>query len=183
MTQFDQENPAEIVKSFFTVRKRQRDCNVKNTNKPSDKQLAAYSMDVVRAIRSNDIETLQQLHEDGHSFDACNLNHESLLHLACRRGSLETIKFLVTVAGVSTDVTDNMGRTVLHDVCWRPNVDLDVMKFLLQASSPDLLVADDVRGHTCFDYCRKENWTKWVDFLNEESSYIMKRIKLMDMFE
>jgi ankyrin repeat protein len=172
-------SPCEVISNVIGGRKRQR-CGT--VSKPSDERLAAYCNDVVNAIRRNDIPALQQLYDDGHSFDACNMNGETLLHLACRRGDIKTIKFLVDVAGVDTNSIDSMGRTVLHDVCWRPRVDLDIMEFMITKVMPDLLVSADIRGHTCFDYCRKDNWNTWVEFLYDQSAIISKRMKIVEKF-
>jgi ankyrin repeat protein len=149
----------------------------------NDRRVASYDVAVARAIRNNDVIQLQQLWDDGNSsFDSYNLNGETMLHLACRRSSYETIEFLLNVVQLSTNVKDGIGRTILHDACWRPNLDLDVMDLLIQKVSPELLVTEDSRGHICFDYCRKEHSSQWIDFLRQHSECIEKRSKLMLQF-
>jgi hypothetical protein len=102
------------------------------------------------------------------------------LRLACRRGNVEVVEFLVFEAAVKTDVVDTMGRTILHDALWRPRCQeaMELMDVLVRVVSPDLLVAEDVRGHSCFDYCRKENYGEWLYFIKKYSGVIQRRAKL-----
>ena len=104
------------------------------------------------------------MYEAGQCFDACNANGEYLIHLACRRGQPETVEFLINEAKVSVDVRDTMGRTILHDLCWKSSPDLDMMAAVLPLVPPDLLLAKDIRGHTPFDFARKQHWAKWNEF-------------------
>jgi hypothetical protein len=39
-----------------------------------------------------------------------------------------------------------------------------------------MLLAEDVRGHTPFDYARKEHYEEWVDFLKEKEEELQRRI-------
>jgi hypothetical protein len=114
---------------------------------------------------------------------ACNRNGESLLHLACRRSHLNTIRFLVLEAHVDVSMVDDLGRTCLFDVCWRPNVTeaIEIATFFVQqqhvplvttttndsssSSSSNLWHGTDLRGHSCWDYVRREHWTFWHSFL------------------
>jgi hypothetical protein len=140
---------------------------------PSDQQIDDYTMDVVRAIRANDVAKLRDmLHNHGTSFEACNRNGEHLIHLACRRGDLTTVQFLIHEAQVSVNVVDDMGRSILHDVCWKSSPDTKLMDLLLTVVSPELLLAPDQRGHTPFDYARKEHWTIWNDYLRQRQDMI-----------
>jgi ankyrin repeat protein len=146
---------------------------------PTQEEMENYDIESVRAIRANDITTLRALLEEGKSFDACNRSGETLLHLACRRGNIETVNFLVHEAHVKVDVQDDMGRTVLHDLCWRPTPNTEMMESLLRVVSPELLLSEDVRGHSCFDYCRKNDWGEWVAFLSDCSHVIKRQSKLI----
>jgi ankyrin repeat protein len=147
---------------------------------PDGELLDAYDVDVARAIRSNNVALLRQLLDDGHCFDGVNRNGESLLHLACRRGNYDVVEFLVYEAGVHIDVVDNMGRSVLHDVLWRPQYQqaMELMVLLLRIVPPELLVSEDIRGHSCFDYCRKVDYDAWIDFIKKYSPLIQRRAKL-----
>ena len=135
-----------------------------------------YTMEAVGAIRSNDVAALRYMLENGHSFDACNANGEYLIHLACRRSQPETVEFLINEAKVRVDVRDTMGRTVLHDVCWKSSPDLEMMSKVLQIAPPELLIAKDLRGHTPFDFARKQHWGKWIQFLMDNQEMIRERL-------
>lgn len=143
-----------------------------------DKTLAGegYTMEVVGAVRNNDIAALRHMLENGQSFDVCNTNGEYLIHLACRRSQPETVEFLVKEAKVRSNVRDNMGRTILHDVCWKSSPDVQMMSAVLKLTRPELLLAADIRGHTPFDFARKQHWAQWVDFLLENQDEIQQRL-------
>eukprot|EP00522_Entomoneis_paludosa_P006051 CAMPEP_0172439336 /NCGR_PEP_ID=MMETSP1065-20121228/360_1 /TAXON_ID=265537 /ORGANISM="Amphiprora paludosa, Strain CCMP125" /LENGTH=213 /DNA_ID=CAMNT_0013188007 /DNA_START=69 /DNA_END=710 /DNA_ORIENTATION=- len=132
-------------------------------------RLDHYTLPVVNAIRSNNVATLQQMWQDGTCFEACNNQGESLLHLACRRSNLETIQFLVETAQVQIHVCDDLGRSIFHDVCWRPTVATDIMAYLLPHLSNKtlLLIQPDARGHTPLDYSRPRDWVTWNTFWTE----------------
>jgi hypothetical protein len=140
-----------------------------------------YDFETIRAIRSSDVATMRSLLSEGKSFDACNRNGETFLHLACRRSNLETINFLIDEARVRVDVRDLMGRTVLHDVCWRPTPSLEILATVIRAVNPELLLVEDSRGHSCFDYCRKEHWEQWVQFLDDSADMLRRRSELAAM--
>ena len=133
-------------------------------------------MEAVGAIRANDVPALRHMLENGHCFDACNANGEYLIHLACRRGQPETVEFLLKEAGVRTDVRDTMGRTILHDVCWKSSPDLNMMSMVLHLVPPQLFLAKDLRGHCPFDFARKHHWKQWIEFLNDNQDAIQQRL-------
>ncbi len=144
-----------------------------------DALLEHYTLSVVNAVRSDNIEQLQQLLDEGHCFDCCNNQGAYLIHMACRQSKFETIKFLVKDAGVDVNVRDDMGRTILHDLCWRPTVETDIFELILShLKDPTYLIMPDVRGHTPFDYSRSHNWVEWNTFLTSEkvSSRISQRM-------
>ena len=127
---------------------------------------AGYTMEVVGAIRANDIAALQYMLDNGTCFDVCNTNGEYLIHLACRRAQPETVEFLLTQAGVRPDVRDTFGRTIFHDICWKSTPDFDMMSTVLRVTGrADLLLTKDIRGHQPFDFARKHHWNQWMEFL------------------
>ena len=160
----DPESPEAIVRNVLGV-KRPNPSTLFFRVPPSEARLDAFTNEKVDAVRNNDVETLRRLHLQGQSLDACSKNGESLLHLACRRGNIETVQFLVLV--VSATIQDEMGRTVLHDVCWRPRPDPALFMVVFHAVPRSFLLTPDARGHTCFDYCRKPEWPLWIAFLKE----------------
>lgn len=63
------------------------------------------------AARSDDLEALRNLWRAGKILQCSNRFGESLIHIACRRGSFPVISFLLNEAGVSIRVRDDCGRT------------------------------------------------------------------------
>ena len=153
-------------------------CNITAKHLTINKTTATegYTMEAVSAIRSNDVGALRYMLENGHPFDACNANGEYLIHLACRRATPETVEFLVNEAKVKVDVADAMGRTILHDVCWKSFPDLEMMSTVLQLVPPKLLLAGDMRGHTPFDFARKEHWPIWIRYLSDNQEMIQEKL-------
>mmetsp|Transcript_3129 Transcript_3129/g.6891 ORF Transcript_3129/g.6891 Transcript_3129/m.6891 type:complete len:822 (+) Transcript_3129:189-2654(+) len=127
-----------------------------------------YGVEVVNAIRSNDVESLRKLSADGVNLQCGNKFGETLIHLACRRSHLDLVSFLVNDAGVSLRVRDDFGRTPMHDACWRAQPDLELLDMLLD-QAPELLMLSDKRGHTPLDYARREHWAVLVPFLMERA--------------
>lgn len=174
------EEPCTFMKRMLQNTGIERTKPINNCVADENKQvlLENYDMKKVTAIRENNLEKLRQILNDGESFNACNRNGETLLHLACRRGDSEIVKFLVEEAKVDIEVQDDLGRSVLHDICWRPYPDFALMDLIMLKVSPAFLLAEDRRGHTCFDYCRKEDWSKWIEFLRTRSGLIQRRALL-----
>mmetsp|Transcript_265 Transcript_265/g.417 ORF Transcript_265/g.417 Transcript_265/m.417 type:complete len:235 (-) Transcript_265:78-782(-) len=133
---------------------------IENTNE----HIASYKYDIINAIRSRDIQTLREMVKNGRSMHACNQFGESIIHMACRRGFTDVVKFLLVEAGVSLRVIDDFGRTPLHDACWVPRPSFDLVDMLLN-HEPELLLMSDKRGHTPLDYVRKEHWKDWREYL------------------
>ena len=145
-------------------------------DKPSQEAMDAYNVTLVQAIREKNIEALRTMLKDGKSLDACNRFGESILAMACRRGDVETVRFLVSEAKVKVSVRDDFGRLPHHDCCWTPVPNFRAMDVLLQVSPPELLISQDVRGHTPFHYARREHWDDWLHFLEERSDKIVKAL-------
>ena len=136
-----------------------------------------YDMEVSRAIRNSDMDKVQALFEAGMSLDASNQFGESLIHMACRRGNLSIVEFMIRQAKVQVDGRDDFGRSILHDACWTPSPNFDVMELLLKVVPPEYLMTEDKRGHTPFDYARKEHLGAWLNFLQSREDELVKRLK------
>lgn len=145
--------------------------------KPNEDEIASYDIDVVDAIRTRDIEKLRTFHKEGKSMNACNRFGESLLHMCCRRGDTELVKFLVEEIRVRLNIKDDYGRTPLHDACWTPTPNFEIMEVIMKASDTSMLLAPDVRGHTPFDYARREHWGAWIKFFNEKKELLQRPAK------
>jgi Ankyrin repeats (3 copies) len=160
-------SPVELLRRFQLEQTNSKmiDPNSPTFIKPTEKAVAAYDATIVNAVRSANLDALRAAHKE--SLNACNQFGESLLHMACRRGNVEVVRYMVEEAKVNVHVRDDYGRTVLHDATWTARPNKDVMEVLLKAVTPEMLLAQDVRGHTPFDYARKEHWAEWVTFLSE----------------
>lgn len=145
--------------------------------KPTERRIAAYQTDTVKIARSDDVEQLRLLFQSGVDLDCCNRFGESLVSMACRRGSVKLVRFLVEEANVSLLVRDDFGRTVLHDAFWTTEPRFELMEFLL-SEVPDLLCVRDVRGHFPLDYIRSEHWTKWTNFLQERRHLLWPKLSI-----
>jgi ankyrin repeat protein len=134
---------------------------------PSQKEIDAYGFEALDAVRQRDIGKLKQFLKDGRPLKCSNRFGESILHLACRKGFCDVVKFLVEEAEVPVWVKDDFGRTPLSDACWTVEPNFDLMDVLI-AKAPDLLLISDARGHTPLAYVRREHWEKWVEYLKNK---------------
>ncbi len=139
----------------------------------SDEQTEAYNNEKVYAVQGNDVETLRAFHKAGEIMQTSNRFGESLLHTSCRRGFTDIVRFFINEAGVSPRVRDDMGRTPMHDACWSSSAPNHEIMRILITSAPELLMSKDKRGHSPFDYARREYWPQWVQFLNEHRQLIV----------
>lgn len=174
-------SPNQIVKEIFsengyTINDEQLSLlSLKYFVKPSPAQIAAYSIDTIKAVRVGDIDELRRLLLSGVSFDCCNQFGESLVSMVCRKGNTEIVRFLVKEANVSLFICDDFGRTVLHDACWTVEPAFGLMEFLLE-EIPDLLLISDVRGHTPLDYVRKQHWEEWISFIRNRKHLLRPKL-------
>jgi hypothetical protein len=145
--------------------------------KPSEEDMAAYDLEVVKTVRSKNLEKLRVLYQEGKSLNACNQFGESLLHMACRRGDLPIVTFLIREAKVRIDIRDDFGRNPFHDACWTPVPNHDVMDVLMEAAEPEMLLAEDVRGSTPFDYARRDHHAIWIEFLESRKDVLIQKIR------
>lgn len=132
----------------------------------------SYDVEVTRAVRCLDLESLKILFYNGRTFQCSNRFGESLLHMACRRGSFDIVKFFLD-CGVSINCVDDMGRTPLHDALWNSAAKVDLVDLIVKESH-DLLFMSDARGHTPFEYCRREHWSIWNNYLESRKEMICR---------
>lgn len=136
----------------------------------TEEQIAAYDIKLVAACRENDVDTLKSLIEnEGQSAECCNRFGESLLHMACRRGFKDIVEYFLTEPKLSVRIRDDCGRTPLHDCCWNPQAQTEMMKWLIERD-PCLLLLTDKRGSTPFAYARPQDWPTWRQFLLDNRS-------------
>lgn len=138
-------------------------------NKPTKLQIASHSLHLVELIRNRNVSSLAEILKSGMiSPNPCNQFGESLLHMVCRRGDAELLQVFVD-AGCSLQVTDNRGRTPLHDACWAAEPALETVKILLELD-PFLVQMVDSRGTAPLSYVRRAHWPVWIAFLEEHTS-------------
>ena len=135
---------------------------------PLSDQVDGYDMEIVSKVRAEDIEGLREMLRAGRSMQVSNKFGDSLVHMACRRGSIPLLKFFLEEARVSCKVCCDSGRTPLHDACWTSVQNVTIVEMILQAC-PDLLYITDKRGFTPLNYARTSHWAGWCDFLKEAS--------------
>ena len=134
--------------------------------RPTPYQQASYGVRISQAVRGSDSTTLRRLLDCGLSPNPCNNFGESLIHMVCRRGDAKVLRILLE-AGCSLQVTDDYGRTPLHDACWRNDPSFETVQLILD-SDVHLLQLLDCRGAAPLSYVKKDNYTKWIDFLKSK---------------
>lgn len=140
----------------------------------TDEHIAAYDQVVVKAVKDRNIAALREMHQNGRTLQCSNRFGESLIHMACRRGLTDIVRFFVKEAEVSLRVKDDFGRTPLHDACWSSTPNFPLLELLIE-HDPDLLLVNDVRGHSPFSYARRNHWNEWTQFLNERRKLLKLR--------
>jgi len=188
-------NPEVYVKQLFesslgfTVAERPTlELSLSNSDKYffpalTEDNLNGYEMDIITAIRDEDLVTLRALHSAGRSMSCSNRFGESLIHMACRRGFTSIVKFLVEEAGVPIRITDDGGRTPLHDTLWNRDCQYEIFNMLVERD-PALLLVSDKRGHTPFAYARKEHWNNWLVHLSARKDGLKESLDtdVMELF-
>jgi len=112
-------------------------------------------------------------------FRCSNRFGESLMHLACRRGRTEMVRFLVEELpggnpSQMLSIKDDCHKTPLHDACWTPDPNFELVELILE-HAPEQVLMQDVRGNTPFDYVRKEDHGLWLRFLWERRSLLVAK--------
>jgi Ankyrin repeats (3 copies) len=148
----------------------------------TEPQMAAYTMEVVTATRQNQVETLREIvaKQGPHAVDCFNRFGESLLNLSCRRGFTDIVSFLVHDVGLTVRTCDDGGRTLMHDACWHAGPPLlDICTWLVE-KDPSLLLIQDKRGYTAFQYARKSDWYIWRKFLFDNRHGLIQGLVLRE---
>jgi ankyrin repeat protein len=133
-------------------------------HKPTEKMVADYALDLVNAVRDARVDAIGELAAQGRGMDACNRFGESVMHLACRRGSTAVVRCLIERGG-SLEVVDDFGRTPMHDACWTAEPCFELVTFLVSRNHRMLLHLDR-RGSSPLCYVRKEHHGVWCAFLD-----------------
>lgn len=86
-------------------------------NKTTPLQQLSYHVHVIELVKSNQIEKLQSLFTSGLSTNPANAYGEGLINLVCRLGAIDVLKTMIA-SGCDIQVSDDYGRTPMHDACW-----------------------------------------------------------------
>lgn len=132
-------------------------------NTPTPLQEASYGGHIIDVVRRGGEEELRELMSTGLSPNACNLHGESLIHMACRRGESGCLNVLVEY-GATLEIADDNGRTPLHEACWCPEPNFDVVEIIMRQ---DIRMFNmlDARKQSPLTYVRKDVWKPWKKFL------------------
>ena len=133
---------------------------------PTPKQVEDYDIALLNAVKTGDLEKLQGMAQQGRQMDACNRYGESVVHISCRRGQAETLRFLLAHGG-KVHMCDDLGRTPLHDACWAKEPVFDCISTILDAD-PELIRMVDCRGASPLAYIRRAHWTEWREFFESK---------------
>lgn len=86
--------------------------------------------------------------------------------MVCRRGDHELLKMMLE-SGTSIQVSDDYGRTPLHDACWAANPSFETVQ-LIADKDIALFHMTDSRGAVPLSYVRREHWPLWIEFLESK---------------
>mmetsp|Transcript_27903 Transcript_27903/g.39229 ORF Transcript_27903/g.39229 Transcript_27903/m.39229 type:complete len:497 (-) Transcript_27903:408-1898(-) len=143
--------------------------------KPTSLQKASYGIKLVQAVRASDETLLRSLLECGLSPNPCNSFGESVVHMICRRGDYKLFKVLIDY-GCNLQVTDDFGRTPLHDACWTAEPCFECVEMILDHDRR-LLQVVDCRGSPPLSYVKAEHWPKWIEFFKSRADkYWLPRV-------
>ena len=133
----------------------------------SQENVKAFTMNKTTAIRQDNVDALKEMHGKGEMLLCCTQFGESILHIACRKGSIECVKYLVQDLGLPTKLADDYQKNLFHDACWTSKPNFEIAQILLD-SCPELLLMPDKRGFFPLQYVPRDNWSVWCEFLNEQ---------------
>ena len=134
-------------------------------NNATSLQVASYGPRMVRIVREGNAVALRETLAIGLSPNPCNQFGESLLHMVCRRGDLTLLKVMIE-AGSSLQVSDDYGRTPLHDAFWAANPAYGVVETILKRDA-GLFFMKDKRGALPLSYVTKPHWQDWMKWFDE----------------
>ena len=113
----------------------------------------------------NQVEELKEVLACGLSPNPCNSFGESLIHTVSRCGKHQVLQVFID-NGCSLQVSDDYGRTPLHDACWAAEPAFETVELIMKADRR-LFFMIDARSHLPLAYVRREHWDAWIGFLNK----------------
>ena len=85
-------------------------------NKTTRTQRLSYHTYIVDLVKDNKVSALRKIFATGISTNPANVHGEGLINLVCRLGHGDILKVMID-AGCDVQVSDDYGRTPLHDAC------------------------------------------------------------------
>lgn len=149
--------------------------------RPTPLQCASYGISVVNAVRTSNLNLFKNLLSAGISRNPCNKFGESILHMVCRRGDHDLLKLLLD-QGSTIQVSDDFGRTPLHDACWTVKPNFKSIEMLLERDVR-LLHIVDCRGSPPLEYVKKESWGEWIQFFDRKKEVFWPQRNLIEESE
>jgi Ankyrin repeats (3 copies) len=138
------------------------------SSQPTALQLASYNVYLITLLRQHEVETFRAVMTSGISPNPCNKWGESLVHTICRRGEYEFVKVMICDAKTSVQVSDDHGRTPLHDALWNNTPSYETIKLLLDCDV-NMLFLTDAHGATPLSYVRSTHWPACIDFIKRHA--------------
>jgi Ankyrin repeats (3 copies) len=129
-------------------------------------QIASFHPHIIDLARTN-AEGLAALLRSGLSANPCNRHGESLLHWVCRNKNLEALEVLIE-CDADLLVSDDYGRTPLHDACWNDKPNFAMIDCLLtnHDDGPRYLFHTlDRHGGSPLGYVDRMAWHEWLCYL------------------
>lgn len=140
----------------------------------AEENYAAYGKGIATAVRSGNLDAVKEHVNSGRTLQCCNKFRESVMHLVCRRGHADMLKYMLDETDVSPCIQDDIGRTPLHELAWTDTPNFEMVKLVLMPS-PELLYVKDSRGFTPLSYVGRNNWEKWCEFLESNRDIVGPR--------
>lgn len=133
-------------------------------------------MNVMKALQSDDVDSLKWFLDKGFSVNYHNKFGETLIHHACRMQAVKCINELLE-RKVIVGVSSISGRNPLHNAIWfKEEISLSILR-LLCGICPVLLVCEDWLGHTPLDNVSPLQWPVLCDFLNLSIDHYIKELQ------
>ena len=99
-----------------------------NTTTPA--QQKSYHTYITNLVKDRKWDTLRSVFASGIiSSNPANAFGESLIHLICRLGEADALQIMISV-GSDVQVSDDFGRTPMHDACWGKRPDCTYFIFV-----------------------------------------------------
>jgi hypothetical protein len=155
-----------LLESRGYSRKRYKTLGSAYHNDPTKLQLASFDGQIIKMIlrRYQDEEALRATLASGISPNACNQYGESLIHKVCRRGDCGLLDIFVE-CGADFQISDDAGRTPMHDACWGAKPSFGVIEILMKHDIR-MFHLKDKGGYLPLSYVREGSRKNYINFFD-----------------